>query len=70
VYCVHDNKKEQRRRRWNFELYKLYDEPDLAKYIKIDRLNWAGHIIQMDNNRTTKRMFQHHARRKKRNWKL
>jgi hypothetical protein len=27
--------KERRRTGWNFELYKLNDGPDLAKYIKI-----------------------------------
>jgi hypothetical protein len=34
--------KGQWRRRYNFE---LYDEPDLAKYIKINRLKWAGNVI-------------------------
>jgi hypothetical protein len=38
-------------------VYKLYDELDLAKYIKINRLKWAGHVIRMDNNWITKRMF-------------
>jgi hypothetical protein len=35
--------KGQWRRRYNFELYKLHVEPDLVKYIKINRLKWAGH---------------------------
>jgi hypothetical protein len=37
--------KGQWRRRYNFELHKLYDEPDLVKYIKINTLKWAGHVI-------------------------
>jgi hypothetical protein len=37
--------KRQWRRRYNFELYKLHDEPDLVKYIKIKRLKWAGHVM-------------------------
>jgi hypothetical protein len=56
--------KGQWRRRNNFELYiiyiiiyKLYDKPDLVKYIRINRLKGAGHVIRMDNNRITKRMF-------------
>jgi hypothetical protein len=49
--------KGQWRRRCNFELYKLYDEPDLVKCIKINRLKWAGQIMRMDNNRITKRMY-------------
>jgi hypothetical protein len=49
--------KEQWRRRWNFELYKLYDESYLAECVKINRIKWAGHVIQMDNNWTTERTF-------------
>jgi hypothetical protein len=49
--------KGQWRRRYNSEIYKLYYEPYLAKYIKINRLKWAGNVIRMDNNQTTKRML-------------
>jgi hypothetical protein len=49
--------KGQWRRRYNFELYKLHDEPDLVKYIKINRLKLAEHFMRMDNNRITKSMF-------------
>jgi hypothetical protein len=27
------------------ELYKLFNEPDITKYIKIKRLGWAGHTV-------------------------
>jgi hypothetical protein len=40
------------RKRYNHELYELFNEPDIVKYIKINRLGWAGYIIRMDNNRT------------------
>jgi hypothetical protein len=30
------------RKRYNRELYKLFNEPDIIKYIKINILNWAG----------------------------
>jgi hypothetical protein len=40
------------RKRYNHELYELFNEPDIVKYIKINRLGWAGHVIHMDNNRT------------------
>jgi hypothetical protein len=38
--------KGQWRRRYNFELYKLYDEPYLVKYIKINKtkVGWACHL--------------------------
>jgi hypothetical protein len=55
--------KGQWRRRHNFELYKLYDEPDLVKYIKLNRLKWSGHVMRMDNNRITKRMFNTEGKR-------
>jgi hypothetical protein len=32
----------------------LFNEPDIVKYIKINRLGWAGHVIRTDNNRTVK----------------
>jgi hypothetical protein len=38
-------------------LYELLNEPDIVKYIKINRLDWAGHVIRMDNNRTVKEVF-------------
>jgi hypothetical protein len=34
--------------RWNNELYSLYKEPDIVEDIKIRRLEWAGHIIRME----------------------
>jgi hypothetical protein len=49
--------KELWRTRYNFELYKLYGEPDFVKYININRLKWTGHVMQMNNNQITKRMF-------------
>jgi hypothetical protein len=35
----------------------LFNEPDIVKYIKINRLGWAGHVIRMENNRTVKKVF-------------
>jgi hypothetical protein len=32
-------------------------KPDLVKYIKINRIKWAGHLMRMANNWVTKRMF-------------
>jgi hypothetical protein len=46
-----------RRKRHNHELYKLFNEPDIVKSIKINRLGWAGHVISMDNNRTVKKVL-------------
>jgi hypothetical protein len=35
----------------------LFNEPDIIKYIKINRLGWAGHVIHLDNNKTVKKVF-------------
>jgi hypothetical protein len=45
------------RKRCDHELYELFNEPDIVKYIKINRLGWAGHVIRMDNNRKVKKVF-------------
>ena len=39
------------RRRFNHELYQLYNEPDIVKYIKINRLRWLGHVQRMEEER-------------------
>jgi hypothetical protein len=36
------------RRRYNFEMYKLYTEPDIVKTIKIGRLRRIGYVMIMD----------------------
>jgi hypothetical protein len=38
---------DQWRRRYNEELYELYAEPDIVKWIRSARLRWAGHIVRM-----------------------
>ena len=43
------------RPRWNNELYSLYKEPNILEDIKIRRLEWAGHIIRMEEERIPKK---------------
>ena len=43
-------------RRYNEELYCLYDETDLVTTIKITRLRWAGHIVRMQDNMPCKKI--------------
>jgi hypothetical protein len=45
------------RKRCNNELYKLFNVPDITKYMKINRVSWDGHIICMENNGTVKNVF-------------
>jgi hypothetical protein len=35
----------------------LLHEPDIVKYVKINILGWAGHVIRMDHIRTVKNVF-------------
>jgi hypothetical protein len=43
--------------RWNNELYSLYKEPNIVDDIKIRRLEWAGHIIRMEEERIKKKVL-------------
>jgi hypothetical protein len=45
------------RRRYNHELYKLFNEPDIIGYIQAKRLEWAGHLILTSEHRTIKKIF-------------
>ena len=40
--------------RYNQELYKLYNHPDIIKKIQTRRLRWAGHVERMDDNAAAK----------------
>jgi hypothetical protein len=42
---------------WNNELYSLYKKPNIVRDIKIRRLQWAGHIIRMEEERIQKRVL-------------
>jgi len=45
------------RPRWNNELYSLYKELNIVEDIKIRRLEWAGHIIRMEEERIPKKVL-------------
>ncbi|GFV43838.1 uncharacterized protein TNCV_1658831 [Trichonephila clavipes] len=44
-------------RRSTFKLYQSDKESDIVNYIKIPRIKWAGHVVRMDEDRTTKKVF-------------
>jgi hypothetical protein len=46
-----------RKKRYNHGLYELFNEPDIVKYIKINRLGWVGLVISINKNRTVKKAF-------------
>ena len=42
--------------RYNIELYRIYNEIDVVKRIKVQRLRWLGHVARMDDNAPPKRI--------------
>jgi hypothetical protein len=41
----------------DYELYEIFNESNIANYIKVKRLAWAGHLVCMDSDRTLKKIF-------------
>jgi hypothetical protein len=49
------------RLRHNKEFYELLDGPDIVIFIKFKRLQWAGHIVRMDNSRIPKKYWMENS---------
>jgi hypothetical protein len=45
------------RKRYNYELYDIFNEPNIVNYIKVKEVSWAGHLVCMNNDRTLKKIF-------------
>jgi len=43
--------------RCNNKFYSLYNEPNIVENIKIRRLEWAGHIIRMEEEKIPKKVL-------------
>ena len=41
------------RRLHNEELHSLYPSPNIVRVIKTRRLSWAGHVVRMEEGRST-----------------
>ena len=44
--------------RMNYELNKLIVNADIVRFIKSRRIAWLGHVMRMDDNRTSKRILE------------
>jgi hypothetical protein len=57
--CIFGAKQEKEtwRKRYNYELYEAFNEPNVVNYIKVKRLARAGHLMSMNNDRTLKKIF-------------
>jgi hypothetical protein len=42
----------------NYELKELIENADLVRFIKSRRIAWLGHVMRIDDKRTTKRILQ------------
>jgi hypothetical protein len=52
--CIFGAKQENRtwRKRYNYELYEIFNEPNVVNYIKVKRLAWAGHLVRVNSDGT------------------
>lgn len=46
------------RNRYNDELYNIYKEPEIGTAIKLRRLQWAGHVQRMEEERIPKKILR------------
>ncbi|KAJ4435519.1 hypothetical protein ANN_18135 [Periplaneta americana] len=44
------------RKRYNYELYQLFKEPDVCREIKAKKVRWLGHICRKDENDPCKKL--------------
>ena len=40
------------------ELYDIYDDIDVVKRIKIQRVRWLGHVLRMDSSNPVRKVFE------------
>jgi hypothetical protein len=43
--------------RTNDEMQVVYRQPNIVTTIKVRRLEWAGHVVRMSDDRTVKKVF-------------
>jgi hypothetical protein len=51
------NENGQWRRRYNTELYELYKDIDIVNDVQLRRLQWAGHVIRMPEERIPRKVM-------------
>ncbi|GFW44617.1 hypothetical protein TNCV_4481621 [Trichonephila clavipes] len=54
---VNGKKKWKEERRSNLELYKIYKKLNIVKFVKLQKLKWAGHLAKMNVDRCSKKIF-------------
>jgi len=56
IFGVKQEKKTWQKR-YNYELYEAFNEPNIVNYIKVNRLAWARHLMRTNNDRILKKLF-------------
>ena len=46
-----------RRRRYNFEIYKLFTDVDILKFIKLKKMRWADYNMRMKRDTAPLKVF-------------
>jgi hypothetical protein len=41
-------------KRYNYELYEIFNDSDFVSYIKVKRVAWAWHLKRLNDNRALK----------------
>jgi hypothetical protein len=47
------------RSRYNHEIYKLYNEPDIVTVIKVEWWRWLGHLFRMQEQNSCRTLTVH-----------
>jgi hypothetical protein len=57
--CIYGAKQENEmwRKRYNYELYEIFNDSNIVNYIKVKIWAWAEHLMRMKDNRTIKNLI-------------
>jgi len=57
MYFQSETRERNMAKRYNYELYEIFNDLNFVIYIKVKRLAWAGHLMHMNGNKTLKKIF-------------
>jgi hypothetical protein len=57
--CIFGAKQENGtwRKRYNHELYEIFNDSNIVNHIKVNRLAWAEHLTRLSNERILKKIY-------------
>ena len=58
---VYDQERQEWRRRHNWELRERTKQPHISQFVKGRRIQWAGHVARMEEERMPRRVFLGHV---------